>query len=369
MILDIPAKKDIKQRLSIVFGQNDLEDFLPINFSDSYFTLSGYIGKPHIASRSNQKQFLFVNNRSVSDKLIALAVKESFGTLLHSSATPLFHLHITLPFEVVDVNVHPRKEQISFMNSRLIFDLVKQAISETLLRHNITYSLNTFDASITKGETTSFSASVLKETVLPWNRVDIGRAINKTPLLQIHQTYILAVTENGFVLVDQHAAHERILFEQFSKKFDKEKQKKHLYVLPKPVKISVSVAESQLVEEYSDVFENLGFSFEHFGTGTIIIRHIPQLFKGRKLEKIIKDMMIDLSEIQTVKKIDIASKRMLSFLSCRAAVKAGEILSQQEMETILTDLKKAGNNETCPHGRPTRIMLSLETLHKYFKRI
>ncbi len=367
-IFDLPNKKDETERLRLIFG-DAAEYLLPLSFSDSYISISGHIGKPQIALKHSQKQFLFINKRAVTDKLISLAVKESFGTLLPSSSTPLFHLHLTLPFEVVDVNVHPRKEQVNFINSRMIFDLVKQAVSETLMTNNITYEIETFDNSLRKGETTSISAGLLKETILPWNRTDIGKITTTTPLLQIHQTYILAVTKEGMVMIDQHAAHERILFEEFSKAFENEKKLKNMYTLPRPLKISLSLSEKQLIDEYQDVFKDLGFSLEAFGKHALLIRTIPVLFKGRRIEKIIKDMLSDLSEDRGIKSIDTTSKRMLAFLSCRAAVKAGDVLSESQMKTILKDLETSPNNTTCPHGRPTRIEVSINTLHKYFKRI
>jgi len=366
-IFDLPIKQDERERLRFILGDT-VEHMVPVAFSDSYLTLSGFIGKPQAASKNNQKQFLFINKRAVSDKLISLAVKESFGTLLPSSATPIFVLHLTLPFEIVDVNIHPRKEQVSFINARMIFDLIKQAVLETLMHHNITYHVPSFDNSIRKGETTSFSGQLLKETILPWNRTDIGKITTTTSLLQIYQTYILVTTKEGLVIIDQHAAHERILFEQFLKAFENEKKKKTTYPLSNPLKLSLSFSEKQLIEEYPDIFENLGFSLEHFGGNTYIIRHIPVIFKGRKIEKIIKDMLSDLADERGIKTIDTTSKRMLSFLSCRAAVKAGDVLTQQQMKTILKDLEKSPNNTTCPHGRPTRIEIPLAILHRHFKR-
>jgi DNA mismatch repair protein MutL len=367
-IFDLPAKNDERERLRLIFG-DVLEHLLPFSFTDSYLTLSGYIGKPQIASKNNQRQFLFVNKRAVSDKLISLAVKESFGTLLPSSTTPVFSLHLTLPYEVVDVNVHPRKEQVSFVNARMIFDLVKQAVSETLTNSNIVFHVDMFGDSLRKGETTSFSGKVLKDIVLPWNRTDIGNISSTAPLIQIHQTYVLAVTKEGLLLIDQHAAHERILFEQFVKEFEKAKKVKKVYTLAKPIRISLSLTEKQIIDEYKQVFEDIGFSLEYFGNNTFLIRHIPVIFKGRRIEKIIKDMLLDLSESIGIKKIDITSKKMLAFLSCRAAVKSGDVLSVKQMERIVSDLEKTENNETCPHGRPTQIAFSLDLIHKYFKRI
>ncbi len=374
-IFDLPVKKDEHQRLSLIFGEDILPDLLPLSFSDSYITLSGHIGKPQTASKNNQRQFLFVNNRAVSDKLISLAIKESFGTLLPSSSSPVFRLHLSLPHEVVDVNVHPRKETVSFTNARMVFDLVKQAVTETLMKNNITYHVDTF-VSLKKGETTSVSAQYLKENVLPWNRGDIGQILQTTSFLQIHQTYILAVTKEGILLLDQHAAHERILFQQFTKAFLDEKsgptsggKQKNTYTLPKPLTFSFSESEKQLLEEHKNLFEDTGFLFENFGENTFILRNIPSLFKGRNMKKIIRDMLSDLEDQRGIKAIDITSQRMLAFLSCRAAVKANDVLTEKQMGTIVKDLEKSENNSTCPHGRPTRMILPLELIHKYFNRM
>lgn len=367
-IFDLPGKKNERERVSLVFGEI-VDHFLPVSFSDSYLSILGFIAKPHMALRNNQKQYLFVNNRAVSDRLISLAVKESFGTLLPSSSTPLFHLQLSIPYEAVDVNIHPRKEQVNFINRRLIFDLVKQAVLETLTNNNITYHVETIDTTIRIGETTSLSALTLKDIVLPWNRTDNEKIEKSIPFLQIHQTYILAVTKNGMLLIDQHAAHERILFEQFLQIFEKKKKEKKIYSMPKPYTLPVSLSEKQLIEEHIEIFKELGFLLEDFGKNIFLIRQIPDLFKGRRIEKIIKDMLADLSENAGLKNIDITSKRMLAFLSCRAAVKAGDVLSENQIKKIVDDLEKTKNNETCPHGRPTKIVFPLATLHKYFKRI
>lgn len=369
-VLDLPKKEHLEERIRLLFGEALFEQLMPLSFEDGYIRVEGYIGRPQVAAKNNQRQYIFVNNRHVNDKLISLAAKEGYGTLLPTASTPVFRLHVTLPFEAVDVNVHPRKELVSFLNSKAVFDAVKLAITQSLAEHNVTFNLARFkqESSAKLGETTSFAGSLLKETVLPWNRTVTGERMDGSLLMQVHQTYIVASIKDGIALFDQHAVHERILYEQFVKAFSEKKKEKDSYILPKPFALHLSLTEKQLMEEYREVFTNVGFSLEHFQGNTFVIREIPSVFKGRKLEKIIRDMLDDLSQVGEVKNIDTASQRMLAFLSCRAAVKAGELLPIKQREQLVKKLEKTPNNATCPHGRPTKVVLTKEQLAGFFKR-
>lgn len=369
-VFDLPKKADILERIKLLLGITLFENLIPFHFNDSYITLQGFLGKPQIASKLGQKQYIFVNNRYVVDKMISLAVKEAYGSLLPAVNTPVFILHLLLPHEVVDVNVHPRKEQVSFINSRIIFDAIKQAVTQTLAEHNLTFNLAQFKQEISakKAETQSFSGMLLKETVLPWNRNVFGDILEKSSMLQIHNTYILTLTQDGMILIDQHAAHERILYEQFIKAFEKQRKRKEIYQLEKPLTLHLSLSEVQVFEEYSEVFTQLGFEIEHFQGTSFVIRSAPVLFKGRNIEKVIRDMLDDLTTDMGLKTVDTKSQRMLAFLSCRSAVMAGEPLTKKVWKDLLEKLQKTENNATCPHGRPTKIAITLNELHTLFKR-
>ncbi|CAN5147163.1 DNA mismatch repair endonuclease MutL [soil metagenome] len=325
-VLDLPKKNTITDRIAILLGPNTFEQLVPIKSEDGFIKISGFIGKPQIASKQNQKQFLFVNNRHITDRMISLSVKESFGTLLPASSTPLFILHLTIPPEVVDVNVHPRKEQVLFINSRQIFDAVKQAVTDTLTEHNLTFKLARFkdENSARLGETTSYAGSLLKQTVLPWDRTENIDFKTTSKYQQIHQTYIFSQTKDTIFFIDQHAAHERILYEEFAKTFTDKKKTKDNYELPKPNSIIFGISEAQILEEYLRYFDSLGFKIDHFQGTNFMVRAIPVIFKGRNIEKIMRDILSDLAEDLT-KSIDDRTKRMLAFLACRAAVKAGDV--------------------------------------------
>ncbi|HVZ58821.1 MAG TPA: DNA mismatch repair endonuclease MutL [Patescibacteria group bacterium] len=368
-IFDLPGRENNLGRIKQLLGNSFFEELLPVALEDGFIQISGFIGRPQSALKNNARQFVFVNQRTVTDRMIQTAVKEAFGSLLPSSSTPIFILEITVPPEIVDVNVHPRKEQISFTNAQEIFAAVKQAVSESLQENNLTFKLAKFrtENSARLGETTSFSGELLKSAVLPWDRSEKIAIKPSERLMQIHQTYIFVPTLEGLGLIDQHAAHERILFEEFVTTFVKKKKDQQAYELNKPLTFDLSLSESQILEEFDQIFTELGFTIDHFQGSTFIIRTAPAVFKGRNLEKIIKDMLVDMAEGE-LPTIDLRTERMLAFLSCRAAVKAGDVLTERQMKDIIKRLEKTANNATCPHGRPTRIQISIAELDKLFKR-
>lgn len=369
-IFDLPPKQDTLERIKVLLGASLFEQFIPVEYEENYLKVTGFVGKPQVAAKANQKQFLSVNDRLVKDRVVALAVKEAFGSLLPATNTPVFLLQLTLPAETVDVNIHPRKEHIAFLNSTQVFTAIKQAVSQTLEEHNLTFRLVRFknDTSARLGETTSFAGQLLKETVLPWNRTQTGALPKNILATQLHQTYLLIPTEEGLQLVDQHAAHERILYEQFAEAFTTEKKKKQPHELAQPLTLHFSVTEAQVIEEYASVFADLGFILEPFQGTSYILRAVPKIFKGRKSEKIVRDMLADLAEESGLRTIDVSSQRMLKFLACRAAVKAGDVLTPTQAKNIIQQLATTSNNATCPHGRPTKIVVTLEELHKLFRR-
>lgn len=369
-IFDLATIPHVTQRIKMLLGNDVFEHVIPLTYQESYIKISGFIGKPSLATANQQKQFLFVNNRKVSDKLIALAVKEAFGTLLPSSSYPVFILYLSLPFETIDVNVHPRKEQVSFLNSRMIFDAVKLAVGEALNSNNLTFNLVKFknDISAKKGETTSFAGTVLRETVLPWNKKKIDVIDTTTGILQMHNTYLVTATKEGMILIDQHAAHERILYEEFITAFENEKNKQRNYLLHKPLSFDLSITESLLFEEFASAFSTIGFEIDHMQGTTFVVRKAPLLFKGRNVKKIITEMLAEFAEDKTPKSIDIRSQRMLAFLACRAAIKSGDPITQAQATVLIKQLEEKKNNTTCPHGRPTRIAITVTQLQNMFKR-
>lgn len=369
-ILDLPKKDSVEDRLVPLFGESGRSQLLPFSHEEGYIKLKGFLGKPQSALRQNQKQYLFINNRYITDKMISVAIREAYGTLLPASSTPIFLLHIMLPYEIVDINVHPRKEQVAFHNAQELFSVIKQAITQTLSENNLLFNLAKFkqETSAKTSETKSIAGLLLKETVQnPEEQRE--EFLRNAPFLQIDKTYIFSVTRSGFLLIDQHAAHERILYEKYLKAYNLKRKQNELHTFKKPRTLDLSIPDAQLLEESIDSFSQLGFMIESFGGTTFVIRAVPAVFVGRNIEKIIQDMLIDLSEEKRISSIDIRTNRMLLFLSCRGAVKAGDPLTEKQMKEVVKQLEKTEHNSTCPHGRPTKIVVSNIELQKLFKRI
>lgn len=365
ILLDTPKTKNTIERLHVLMGEN-LDMFLPVKKEESYVKITGFLAKPQRTSTTQSKQFLFINNRKVSDKLLSLAVKEAFGTMLEPTAYPLFILFITVPFDMVDVNVHPRKEQVSFVNNQFIFQTVKEKIAEVLQENNITFQNLSWKRSGV-GTTHSYAGKLLRKEVLEKAVLPVT---DTTHLLQLHRMYIVVSTREGFLLVDQHAAHERILFEKLQKEFIQQKNKKPRFSLPKSIKLPLSPSELILLEEHTDLMRKVGFVFHvsQRQSPSITITEVPFLLHDRNPEKVLQEFLVDIADEKPLREVDRVSEEMLAFLACRSAVKAGDTLTENHMKEIVTQLEVTAHNATCPHGRPTTIQFLQMEIDTLFKR-
>lgn len=363
-IFDLPITENIFDRITLLLSRTVSENLIPIEFEDSYLQISGFIGKPQIAQR-NAKNYLFVNNRPVSDKTITTTIKEIFGSLLETHSYPFYILFLKLPYEAVDVNVHPRKEQVSFLDSTMINQPLAVAVEETLSTNNLLFS----NIRTKKEQTTnSVAGQILKESVIPWQTRDLFSLRPEGEIIQIHNLYLVTQSENGVIFIDQHAAHERILFEKLLTEFSKQKQQAAIFRLPKTISFDLSFSDAEILKEYLYIFTDIGFEIENFKDNTFIVTAVPELFKDRRHEKLIMEMLEDVKEKKDLKTIDTQSKRMIAFLACRTAVKRGDSLTKEQAKELIKQLELSPNNITCPHGRPTKVEVPLSYIHKNFKR-
>jgi len=354
----LPAEQKL-ERIEQVMGSDITSFFIPVEGSDHYLTIHGFIAKPQMHTRTQQKQYVFVNSRSVTDKLIATAVKESFGTMLESNTYPVFVLYISVPFELVDVNVHPRKEQVHFADGKFIFSVIKKLVSDTLSKYNLTYEPLLWNKT-GAGAASGFAGNLLRESVLESQKYTTDSIQS---VWQFHALYIVVTTKQSIRIYDQHAAHERILYEKLKDEFLKQKEKRTMYELQKPIVLSLTQTENIALQEYTSFFTGMGFRFQD-----MTVTHVPVLFQDRDPNILIQMILEKLEETHHAPTIDAISEEMLAFLACRAAVMAGDVLSQETMKKIITDLESTLNNATCPHGRPTQISVHINELNGVFKR-
>lgn len=367
----------VLNRIRLLFGDNFFSNILPLIYEDNYISISGFLTTPQHAASTSQKQFIFVNNRSITDKHISSAVKDAYGTLLESAAYPVFILFFSIPHFLIDVNVHPRKEQVRFADQDSVYKAVYKAISETLIKHNLLYfsdnlqgiGLSDGDSSTRKsGYTNSYAGTLLKESRFPWDLRDSNQITANRELVQLHNLYLITQTKHGILFIDQHAAHERILYEQFFEEFTSRKRETARHHLTKPQVIEFSIIEKELLEEHQDIFLKMGFAIEHFKDNTFIINAVPVLFQDRKYGSLIMEMLEDIRQEKHPKEVDKISQRMIAYLACRGAVKAGDRLTKKQAKELVEKLEQTNNNATCPHGRPTRIIVAIERIDRMFKR-
>lgn len=375
-IIETPKEQPLYERIKMLLGKDVFANLLPITHTTSYLTISGFITKPQAASFSSHKQFLFINNRAVKNGLITSIVREAYGTLLAPKSYPTFFLFVSLPYDLVDINVHPRKEEVRFIDTQMIRDGIHTAVTKTLMDNNLLYYSDNMEGiglgdansiSWKKGTTKLFAGRVLKENQLPWDIRPL-QELTTGDVIQVHNLYLVAQTKFGIAFIDQHAAHERILYEQFSENFIKQKGEQGLYHFSSPEVLTLSLSDHELLKEQQDTLQRLGFTLEVFQDTTLLLHTVPLLFKDRKPADLIGELLDDLRNEKDTQHIDRISNRMLAYLACRAAVKAGEHLTKKQAKDLVVKLEKTNNNTTCPHGRPTKVIIPLEKMHRMFKR-
>jgi DNA mismatch repair protein MutL len=377
---NLPKNQSLLERTLQLFGHELQSSLINLEHDQQYISLHGFITKPQAAIQSSLKQYLFVNNRRIYDKIIASTIKEAYGTLLEPRMQPAFIIFLQIPPERIDVNIHPRKEQIAFAELSLVTKAVYEALTTTLTRHNLIYQ----DARWKKGEysnhkpstfllreggTTGYAAKLLKNQVEPWSVNNATEILKTSDIIQVHNTFIITQTKNGLIMIDQHAAHERILFEQFLAEFQNEFSKKNTLDLEKPQTISLGIQGYTLLTDSQSELEKIGFKMEPLPGNQFIIKTIPLLYKDKDITRLILEIVDELIQEKTPRLVDSQSHKMLSYLACRTAIKAGDKLTKEQAKNLLEKLQQTNTQYTCPHGRPVQVELSLYELYRIFHRV
>ncbi|MEO0294020.1 MAG: DNA mismatch repair endonuclease MutL [candidate division WOR-3 bacterium] len=332
-VIDEPSTT-MEDRILSILGEDFFSSLLPIEFvsDDERIKIMGWIQRPELPSQ--KKYFLFVNKRNVWDGKIFKIIKDFYTPF--TDENPSFILFIDLLPELVDVNVHPTKREVKFREEEFIFSLIKKSLNEYL----------------GKGSNYRKELFSFQEDNLLFETKD-----DKTKFWQLHNSYIVAQTSVGLVIIDQHAAHERIIYDNLKKNESFLSQK-----LMFPIQIKHTPLEILKLEELRDKLEKLGFSFRIFSGNTVLWEGIPSIIPEITEDKI-KGILEDLSEGK-----DTSIDEMLRTLSCHLAIKAGESLSVEEMENLINLLFTTDKPYRCPHGRPILFEITLQEIEKKLLR-
>lgn len=368
--LHVPKNQDLSHRISYLLGDSISTNLLPLDFEVDHFHLEGFASKPQGALPSDEFQYIFVNGRPVTHKQISKIIKETYGSLIEVKSHPVFVLNLGIPPSLIDVNVHPRKQEVLFINSASVYENIQKALVEVLGISDLTYSKSSKKAIYADvfeaHKANPHLASSLKDTTLTWN-IKTNKQVKDIEILQIHNLYLVFETPQGLTLIDQHAAHERILYEDFLNQFKEEKSKALSVNVDQLLDLPVSLVT--LLESSLETLGKLGFTIEHFRNNTFKVVSVPQLYEKHDIKKLLIEFLKDLEENAVLKDSDQASLKTIAYLACRTAIKAGDYLTLEERQNLVEKLTKTKSSYTCPHGRPVQLEISLAELGKMFKRL
>ncbi len=365
LLLDVPQQQEYEERLESLFGELVAPHLLPIAIHEGELAVTGFISKP-LAERLPQKQYFIVNKRRVDYQILSTMLKLAYGSLLEPRTQPFVVLYFTLPSHHLDVNIHPRKEQIHILNDQQIANLLKKTVEATLQQNNLTYMPHEGEL-LHDGGTKTYAAKVLRKEVDPWGR-EFTEWKQSGDVLQVHNLYLIVQTRKGIMMVDQHAAHERILYEQFLQEFEKQRDTREAVQLKKATVFEVNPGDAETIREYQSEFSRLGFDIEEFGTNLFKLTAIPKIFQDRDPIALIIEVVHDFQSGIGSIALDQKSHRMLSYLACRTAIKSGDKLTKEQAKEVIKKLEECRTQYTCPHGRPVKVEVTTVELEKIFRR-
>jgi DNA mismatch repair protein MutL len=364
LMLNLPAEK-LTQRVEMLLGNEYDSQLLSFEQEEEPLKIKGFISRPQYARKSKKHQFIFINQRLVEDSDLSDFVRALFGDLLDDKSYPQLLLHLELPEQYLDVNIHPQKLRVEFADKDEVLKFVGEVITKVLKDADLIYSYqeqqelkDKLFARNKKADKKIF-AQLKSET----QTFDV-RKLGEDEILQVARTYLLYQRGSCLVLVDQHAAHEKVLFEEFKAEFAKKKLKTKK--LKKAVSIKLGAADQDLLKSSLEGFEKLGFKIK-VTAKKVSLSQVPELFADRDFGELIKELLDNLRENKSMD-MDQKSLATLEFLSCRGAIKAGDYLSPQERKKLIEKLEESKELYTCPHGRPLKIELGLNELEKMFHR-
>jgi len=373
------GRGDRSEVLAAVLGVDSARQMIALPLSDDApLRVEGYIGEPSVSRANRREMTFFVNGRWIQEASLTAAVGQAYSGLLMVGRHPVVVLLLTIPPEMVDVNVHPAKAEVRFREPDLVFAVVQRIVRSTLLGQSTAPALSLrpgwgglseserpgmiqpdWRALGWDGAQPEHQPSVL-QTGLPSGGVPLLRAVG-----QIGASYLVAEGPDGLYLVDQHAAHERILFEQLMESHKRGVLESQ--ILLEPVTVDLSAKDAGLLNEQLDVLRRLGFAVEGFGGRSFRVRSVPSLLSGLDPGQALGAVVAEFEEDETPL-LKETEARLAARVCKRASVKAGQVLSLPEQERLLRDLEACRSPRTCPHGRPTMIHLSVEALERQFGR-
>ncbi|MDG1438536.1 MAG: DNA mismatch repair endonuclease MutL [Emcibacteraceae bacterium] len=404
------------RRLGAILGAAFTDNALPINAERENIKLTGYAGLPTYNRGNAQHQYLFVNGRPVKDKLLTGAVRGAYMDFLARNRHPILALFLEVPAEMVDVNVHPAKAEVRFRESGVVRGLIVGA-----LRHALAEAGHRASTTVSNAALGAFASEQVRPTMpfhsgsqptfqmpprsmtnelsetsrsyyAPINESGssfappMGRNeelesesnasfaqpqdLKEYPLGaargQLHETYIISQTENGIIIVDQHAAHERLVYERMKKHMAEGNVPRQVLLLPEVVEVEQSGVDRLMTRQ--EELSKLGLIFDVFGDGAVVVREVPGLLGDTDIAGLIRDLADELAELNQALALKEKLEEVCSTMACHGSVRAGRRLTTAEMNALLREMEATPYSGQCNHGRPTYVELKLGDVERLFGR-
>jgi DNA mismatch repair protein MutL len=376
-------------RLGRILGEDFVTDALPVCAARGNIAVEGFAGLATLHRPNSLGQYLVVNGRPVRDKLLAGAVRASYGDLVPNGRHPMLALFLTLPPDEVDVNVHPAKTELRFRDAQAVRALIVTALHEALgsAQHRATASLSQEALARMARPSSGFAShpsprafGFAERTQAPLAPIATPSAPTQAhaddsdttayPLgaarAQVHDTFIIAETETSLVIVDQHAAHERLVYERLKKAFANGGLSRQMLLIPEVVELDAKAADR--LAGAAVELERLGLVVEAFGPSAVIVREVPALLGQRNIQGLLRDLADELAEGEGSLVVSERLDHVLSTMACHGSVRAGRRLNAEEMNALLRDMEETPFSGQCNHGRPTYVELKLADIEKLFQR-
>jgi len=384
-------------RVVDVLGKESGQDLLAIELNRNGIAVSGWVSSPRTTRRTSRGIYVFVNGRYVRDRTIQHAIFEGFAQRLVKGQFPVAVVFIEVPFDEVDVNVHPTKNEVRFVNAHHVHAAVKGAIAQTLYEVD---RLNWRPANPPQSQASEKSPQIaepispfgvsdgkpwpLKQTKISYPEISFqepaaGNRRQQEPMFdrkgfsalrvigQLHNTYIVCESDAGLVIIDQHAAHERIFFEKLTQaRSDRPSAAQKLLV---PETLELSFREAEILEQTLADLKSLGLEIEPFGHNTFVIKAVPALLSGQDPKPMVREIVEKMAGGGSAAGLKQTLDNCRMVLACHAAIRANQQLAPEQINGLLAALDECENPSHCPHGRPTWVRWDLITLEKSFKRV
>ena len=397
------SQADIDERLAALLGGDFLEQSLPVDLSAAGLRLHGWVGLPTYSRSQADLQFFYVNGRLVRDKLVSIAIRQAYQDVLYHGRQPVYVLYLELDPALVDVNAHPTKLEVRFRESRMVHDFLFRGLHRQLGGARAGLGVPVSEIRATQAGAPELDrpppavnpASVPstappsgnRQTALPLNVAELMQnyeslyAASASPaaplagetacplgyaLAQLHGVFILAENAQGLILVDAHAAHERVTYEQLKQQRQAGPIASQPLLLP--IRLDLSEAEAELAVAHTGSLAELGIELGRIGPGALLIRALPALIGQSEGEILVRDVLADLNAHGQSRRVEERLDELLATLACHGSVRANRRLSVPEMNALLRAMEATDRSGQCNHGRPTWVQLSLHDLNGLFLR-